>query len=217
MLNIIATCGGFPALIGGFHAVIIPHPSFRFCYNRIMTKKDPSSADPQDDLAAKVAAAAAQDSKYAELEKKIEDLNGQLKAMTEAAARAQAELLNAKSRLEREAGDMRKFAAEAVLMKLLPVIDNLQRAIKHLPEDLKDNEWVKGVIATEQQLLKQVGEMGLIRFESLGEPLDPARHEVLMQGAGKENTVTDVIEDGYELHGKVVRPAKVKSGSDSAA
>lgn len=176
-----------------------------------MTKPDPAQ---EDDLAAKVAAAAAEarNSESAELEKKIAELTEQLKKAQEVASRSQAELQNAKARLEREAGDLRKFASEAVLMRLLPTIDNLQRALKHLPKDLEKNEWVRGIVAVEQDFLKQVGDMGLRRFESLGQPVDAARHEVLMQAAGKEGTVVEVLEDGYELHGKVVRPAKVKAG-----
>lgn len=174
-----------------------------------MTKKDPSQ---DDDLAAKVKAAQAQDSKTTELEKKVLELSEQLRKASEVASRAQAELQNAKIRLEREATEMRKFAAEAVLLKFLPTIDNLQRALKSLPKDLEANGWVKGIVALEQEFLKQVGEMGLKRFESLGQPIDSSRHEVLMQGAGVADTVVEVLEDGYELHGKVVRPAKVKAG-----
>ncbi len=174
-----------------------------------MTKKDPAQ---DDDLEAKVKAAQAKDAGNAALEQKILDLTEQLKKATEVASRAQAELQNVKIRLEREAVEIRKFAAEAVLVKFLPTIDNLQRALKSLPKDLESNGWVKGIVALEQEFLKQVGEMGLRRFESLGQQIDSDRHEVLMQAAGKDGTVVEVLEDGYELHGKVVRPAKVKAG-----
>ncbi len=178
-----------------------------------MIKSDPAQ---DDDLAAKVAAAAAtaaaKDSHAAGSEKKIAELTEQLKKSSDIASRAQAELQNAKARLEREAGELRKFASEAVLMRLLPTIDNLQRALKHLPKDLEANEWVKGIVALEQSFLKQVGDMGLKRFESLGQEVDAERHEVLMQVPGEFGKVAEVIEDGYELHGKVVRPAKVKAG-----
>ncbi len=178
-----------------------------------MTKPDPAQ---DDDLAAKVAAAAAnaakKDSNAVGVEKKIAELTEQVKKAQEVASRAQAELQNVKARVEREAGELRKFASEAVLMRLLPTIDNLQRALKHLPKDLEANEWVRGIVAVEQEFLKQVGDMGLKRFESVGQPIDAERHEVLMQVAGEEGKVIEVIEDGYELHGKVVRPAKVKAG-----
>lgn len=174
-----------------------------------MTQHDPSQ---DDDLAAKVEAAAAGDSRITELEAKIVELSEQLKKASEVSSRSQAELQNVKIRLEREAGEIRKYASEAVLLKLLPTIDNLQRALKLLPKNLENDGWVKGIVALEQQFLKEVGDMGLKRFESVGKPLDPERHEVLMQVEGASGTVIEVLEDGYELHGKVVRPAKVKVG-----
>ncbi len=190
-----------------------------------MTKQDDKTPkkdeEVSDDLMAKVAAAQVGDQRVTELEKKILELIEQLKKAQEVASRAQAELQNAKIRLEREAGDMRKYASEAVLMKLLPTIDNLQRALKHLPKDLEEKkgvypelvEWVKGMIAVEQDFLKQVGDMGLKRFESLGQIIDAAKHEVLMEAAGEVGKVVEVLEDGYELYGKVIRVAKVKAGN----
>ncbi len=158
-----------------------------------------------------------------ELEKKVQELADQLKRLTEIASRAQAELQNAKIRMEKEAADIRKFASEMVFMKLLPTIDNLQRALRHLPVEIEKSqgappkllEWVKGIVALEQEFLKQVGEMGLKRFHCLGQPVDAARHEVLMAVPGEAGKVIEVIEDGYELHGKVLRPAKVKVGDGS--
>ncbi len=175
-----------------------------------MTKPVP----PQDDdaLAAKVKAAAQEADRVAVLEKKIAELTRQLQKASEVASRSQAELQNVKIRLDREAGDIRKFASESVLLKLLPTIDNLQRALRHLPENLASDMWVQGIVALEQQFLKQVGEMGLVRFESVGKLLDADRHEVLLQVPGAAGTVIEVLEDGYELYGKVVRPAKVKVG-----
>jgi molecular chaperone GrpE len=174
-----------------------------------MTKKDSSQAD---DLDAKVKAAAAGDARVVELEQKVVDLTEQLKKASDVSSRSQAELQNAKIRLEREAADIRAFASEAVFRKLLPTIDNLQRALRALPKSLENDAWVKGIVALEQQFLKEVGDMGLKRFEAVGMPLDAERHEVLMQVPGEAGKVVEVLEDGYELHGKVVRPAKVKVG-----
>ncbi len=175
-----------------------------------MTKQKTPPTD--DDLNAKVQQASAADDRVSELEVKVATLTEQLAKTTDMAARAQAELQNAKIRLDREAQDLRKFAAEGVLLRLLPTVDNLQRALKALPEDIVTHPWVQGIVAVEQDFLKQIGDMGLRRFESLGKSVDAERHEVLMQGDGEGGTVTEVFEDGYELHGKVVRPAKVKAG-----
>lgn len=146
----------------------------------------------------------------------IKQLEEQVLKLTDIAGRAQADLQNAKARLMRDQDDMRKFAGEMVIMKLLPVIDHLQRAFQHLPEELKQHEWVKGIVAIEQDLLRHFADLGLKRMSSLGESVDPNKHEVLLTGPGEEGNVIDVVEEGYELHGKVLRPAKVKAGQGSA-
>ncbi len=148
----------------------------------------------------------------AALQTEVAALKEQVRSLTELAARAQADLQNARGRLERDADELRKYAAESVLRKLLPTVDNFQRAFQHLPDDLKNHEWVKGITAVEQDLLRQLSDMGLEKFSPLGEQMDTARHEVLLTAPGAENQVIEVLEDGYLLHGKVLRPAKVKTG-----
>jgi molecular chaperone GrpE len=154
--------------------------------------------------------------KSAELEAKIKELSEQIAKLTDIAGRAQADLQNAKIRLEKSREEMGKFAAEETLRRLLPVIDNFQRAFQHLPEDLKNHEWVKGIVAIEQDLMRHLGSMGLSRMESLGRPVDPSRHEILMTGEGEDGKVIEVFEEGFELHGRVLRPAKVKAGQSVA-
>ncbi len=133
------------------------------------------------------------------------------------AARAQADLQNAKERLKREREDIAAFANERFIQSLLPTLDNFQRAFQHLPEELKSHEWVKGVTAIEQELLRRVQDAGLTKIDALGKPLDADRHEVLMTADGDDGIVLEVLEDGYELAGKVLRPAKVKVGNGKKA
>lgn len=172
-----------------------------------------SAPQKQDPTAGNRATMQAQDAQTADPKEGIADLAAQVKRLTDVAGRAQAELLNAKARLEKEGAEIRTYAAEVALLKLLPTIDNFQRALKHLPADIKDHQWVRGVVALEQNFLKQVTDMGLEKFESLGQVIDTSRHEVIMEGPGEKGKVAEVLEDGYELHGKVIRPAKVKVGS----
>lgn len=139
-------------------------------------------------------------------------LEAQVQKFTDLAARSQAELQNAKARMEKDAKDLRQFAAEQILMKLLPTVDNFQRAFQHLPEDLQSHEWVKGVAAVEQDFMRVLSELGLKKIESLGKQVDPHMHEVVTTGEGEHGTILEVFEEGYELHGKVIRPARVKAG-----
>ena len=153
-----------------------------------------------------------QDSQILELQGKIAELTDQVKKLTDLAARAQADLQNAKVRMTKDQEELRKFVGEGMLQALLPTVDNFQRAFLHLPDELRSHEWVKGVASIEQDLIRKLSEMGLKRFDSLGKQVDPARHEVLTTGPGEEGKVIEVFEDGYELHGKILRPAKVKVG-----
>lgn len=144
-------------------------------------------------------------------------LRAETERLKDLAARAQADLQNAKIRMEREAGDLRKFALEGLVMQLLPTVDNFQRAFSHLPADLASHDWVKGVQAVEQDLIRILGAVGLKKIESLGTSVDPHKHEVLQTGPGALDVITEVFEDGYEYQGKILRPAKVKAGNGEAA
>lgn len=146
----------------------------------------------------------------------LETLRAELAKLKDLAARAQADLQNAKARVERDAEELRRYAAEGMIRRILPTLDNFQRAFQHVPEDLASHEWVKGVSAIESDLMRQMSDAGLKRMQSLGEVVDPMRHEVLSVGPGEKDTVAEVYEEGYELSGKVIRPAKVRAGDGTA-
>ncbi|MAE68663.1 nucleotide exchange factor GrpE [bacterium] len=143
----------------------------------------------------------------------VQAQDDELAKIKELAARAQADLQNAKARMEKEAQEIRSFAMQGLIEKLLPTIDNFQRAFDHLPEDLADHDWVKGLQATEQQLVSDLASVGLKQIESLGQPVDPQKHEVLQADEGEKDIVVQVLDEGYELNGKVIRPAKVVVGN----
>ncbi|MCK5016971.1 MAG: nucleotide exchange factor GrpE [Candidatus Peribacteraceae bacterium] len=140
----------------------------------------------------------------------LQEENDKLK---ELAARAQADLQNAKSRMEKEASASRIFAEENLLKGLLPTIDNFQRAFTHLPEDISSHDWVKGLQAVENAFLLELSSVGLKKMESLGQVVNPHIHDVLQEGEGEKGIITEVFEEGYLLHEKVLRPAKVMVGN----
>ena len=176
------------------------------------TKKDPSAGDASLELQV-------MQKEMQELRAQVQTLAAELDAakaetakMKDLAARSQADLQNAKARVERERMELSAFALEGMMKRLLPAIDSFQRAFQHLPVELQAHEWVKGVMAIEGQLMRELEGAGLKRMSSRGLPVDANRHEVLQKGAGKKDAVIEVFEEGYELHGKVLRPAKVKIG-----
>ena len=144
------------------------------------------------------------------MESKIQELEAQIAKLTDLAARAQADLQNSKIRMERETQDMRKFATVPLLLALLPVRDDLVRATKQEGE----NGASKQILA---KLDKVLLEAGLTPLEALGKTADPSKHEILHAGPGPKDIVIAVHEEGYELHGKVLKPAKVQVGNGQAA
>ena len=140
------------------------------------------------------------------------DDTSEIDRLKDMAARAQADLQNAKARMEKETVDIRMYAMQGMIEKLLPTVDNFHRAFNHLPDDLKDHDWVKGLQATEQQLMNDLASVGLQKIESMGSLVNSEHHEILQAGEGQKDTVIQVLEDGYTLNGKVIRPAKVVVG-----
>ena len=140
----------------------------------------------------------------------------ELAKMTDTATRAAADLQNFRRRAEEERGSLALYANLQFLQGIFPVIDNFQRAFEHIPEDLADNEWVKGVYGIEKQFMDTLASLGLLEIPAKpGSPFDPNIHEALMQAPGKKDTVLECLERGYQFKDQVVRPAKVKVGDGS--
>jgi molecular chaperone GrpE len=127
--------------------------------------------------------------------------------------RLAAETDNYKKRSEREKNEFLKRANERLLKDLLPVMDNLERAMEHAVEEGGAEEgMIKGLELTGHELWKVMEKHGVERIEALGEPFDPEFHEAMMQQEDPdvdENTVIGVLQRGYLLHGRLLRPAMV--------
>ncbi len=142
--------------------------------------------------------------------------NDELAAMTETAKRALADLQNYKRRAEEERGELQIYANLRLLEAIFPTIDNLARAFDTIPEDLKSNEWIKGVQSIEKNLLTELQKLGLEVVNQTGVPVDPNKHEVVLQAAGPTNEVLQILEKGYLYKGRAIRPAKVQVGNGEA-
>lgn len=115
-----------------------------------------------------------------------------------------------KGEAERTADSIKYFNKDWVL-RILGLYDNLEMANKHLSDELKDDDWVKAVLAIQNQFIE--GIEGLQEIIPEGEPFNPEEHEALEQVEveGKEpDTVIEVLQKGYKLNDQVIRPAKVK-------
>jgi molecular chaperone GrpE len=126
--------------------------------------------------------------------------------------RAKADYSNLKRDAEREKTEIAGFAVGALLFELLPVIDNMDRAIAHCPKGEKESEWSKGILAIHQQLQTFLKDMGLERVPTEG-TFDPEIHEAIAheeQPSAAEGSILEVVTPGYRMHGKLLRPARVK-------
>ena len=127
--------------------------------------------------------------------------------------RAQADFINYKRRSEKEKEDARNFADSTLIRGLLPIIDDLERALAAIPPRQTKLGWIEGIKLIERKLKTTLEAQGISPIEALGEPFDPHFHEALMQGKGEEGIVVEEIQKGYMLHDRVIRPSKVVVGS----
>lgn len=141
-----------------------------------------------------------------------EDLQLQIDQLTEALQRERADSTNIRRRHDQDMTNLRVRVKATVIEDLLPVIDNFERALKHVPEDLTDNDYIKGVQGVVKQFEKTLADMGVERIKTVGEPFDPALHEAVSmeEGDGGHEIVSEELQSGYRLGDDVVRHAMVR-------
>jgi len=127
--------------------------------------------------------------------------------------RAEADLQNYRKRVEKERNELLKFGTAGLIKALLPTLDDLERALQTLPEACHRLTWAEGMFLIERKLHLALEQEGLKEIEALGKPFDPSVHEALAQeetAAFPEGHVSAVLQKGYMLHDRVLRPAMVQ-------
>jgi len=127
--------------------------------------------------------------------------------------RAQADFINYKRRSEQEKEEISKFANSMLMLKLLPILDDWERALASIPDDQTNLSWVDGIRLIERKFRGILEAEGLSPITAVGEPFDPNLHEAAMQGKGKEGIVVDELQKGYKFYDRVIRPARVVVGN----
>jgi len=130
--------------------------------------------------------------------------------------RAQADFLNYRRRSEQEKEEIGKFANSVLMFSLLPILDDLERALTSIPSNLAKLSWVDGIRLIERKLQASLEAQGLSPIKAVGEPFDPKFHEAAMHGKGKEGIVIAELQKGYKLHDRVIRPTMVVVGEGEA-
>ena len=146
------------------------------------------------------------------LEAVIEKLETDLQAARDAELRAQADAVNVQRRAQTEVEKARKFALERFLGELLPVVDNLERALAAGGDSDAAKPIIEGVELTLKSFTDALGKNGVEAIDPTGEPFDPqtAQAMTMVENPDVEpNTVTAVMQKGYSLNGRLLRPAMV--------
>ena len=126
--------------------------------------------------------------------------------------RSQADFDNYKKRSEQEIGEVIEFAISALISNLLPVMDDLERALASVPAELEESNWTEGIKLIYNKFKATLEGQGLTEIEAKGEPFDPRLHEAVMQREGEEGRVIEEAQKGYKFRGKVIRPSLVIVG-----
>ena len=142
----------------------------------------------------------------------IAKLEADLHEARDASLRAQADAVNAQRRAEGEVDKARKFALERFVGEMLPVVDNLERALTAADESDTPKAIIEGVALTLKSLVDALAKNGVDSVDPVGEPYDPQTAQAMSMVENPDvepNTVTAVMQKGYRLNGRLIRPAMV--------
>jgi molecular chaperone GrpE len=142
----------------------------------------------------------------------VEQLEQQIEELTAALQRERADAINQRRRFDEQLAGVRTLVKAQIVADLLPVIDNFERALKHVPADLADNEYVKGVQSVVRQFEKTLEDMGVQRIPAVGAEFDPRYHEAVSmeEGNGVREIVSEELQPGYKIGDDVIRHAMVR-------
>lgn len=144
--------------------------------------------------------------------REVEELRRQLDEKQDRLLRALAEMDNVRRRAQREREEYVRYATEALLRDLIPVLDNLDRALEAARSTTDVARVVEGVELIRRELLRVLERAGLTRYSAVGQAFDPVRHEATARVISLDrepDTVVAEVVPGYLLHDRVLRPAQV--------
>ncbi|GIV97301.1 MAG: protein GrpE [Herpetosiphonaceae bacterium] len=151
----------------------------------------------------------------AELEQRIAEIELQAEEYKENWMRAAADFRNLKRRSEQERSELIKSANAALILKLLPILDDLERAMEHVPEEVAQSSWFEGVRLVQRKFQMILEGEGVQPIEALDKEFDPTLHEAVMYeevAPEQSGKVIAELRKGYKLGDRVLRPAMVKVG-----
>lgn len=175
------------------------------------TAVDPTKAFDDDDN--EDSAGAASPNEIAALKSVIKELDEKASQNYNRYLRALAEMENYKKRMARERMELLRYAGEDLLREILPVVDNLERTLAHINGAVENGKVLEGVSLIHKQFLQALEKSGVVRIAEVPCAFNPEIHQALQKVEDKgvpDDTVVEILQNGYFLNGKVVRPAMVK-------
>ncbi|MFN8584113.1 MAG: nucleotide exchange factor GrpE [Dehalococcoidia bacterium] len=164
---------------------------------------EPTDSMPPDAIGA---TAGAPDDDVDALRAELEEARGKY-------MRAAADYQNLRRRSEEERKEYARYTLAALVINYLPVLDDLDRALESVHEEIAEHQWVEGVRMVERKFRAVLEASGVREIGADGSAFDPAVHEAISYAPGPAGQVVAVVQPGYTLDGKVVRPAQVVVGS----
>ena len=146
----------------------------------------------------------------------LEQVKAEAADLLQRLQRSQADLINYRRRVERESKELLIRVRANAVEQILPTLDDFTLALKAVPAEHTDDEWIQGILLIERKLRGTLESWGLEQIEALGKEFDPWEHEVLLQEEAdgfSSGQVIEVFRDGYRIEGKVIRTAQVKVAS----
>ncbi len=142
----------------------------------------------------------------------VSELEQHIAELTEALQRERADVINVRRRHEEQVAGLKSVVKAGVVRDLLPVLDNFERALKHVPPELQSNDYIKGVQGIVKQFEKTLEDIGVTRIKTVGEAFNPVLHEAVSMedGNGATEVVSEELQAGYQLGDEVIRHAMVR-------
>lgn len=143
---------------------------------------------------------------------KVDKIDQQVAEITEALQRERADSINLRRQYETNLANARQLSLSRAIRELLPAIDSLERSLKHIPNDLRDHDYVKGIQAVLKQFDRGFEKLGIEKIPTVGEPFDPRLHEAVHMDdstQGSEEIVSEELQSGYRIGDEVIRHSMV--------
>lgn len=184
-----------------------------------MTKNEDDIIKTTEELDAECAASESENTQTedsVDIDEQLQQALLQVDKYKSEALLAQAEMQNLRKRTERDVANAHKFSLEKIVVELLPVVDNLERGLNASQADTLENAAAttlkEGIELTLNLFVSALSKFNIVQVDPAGEPFDPQLHQAMTmieQDSVEPNTIVDVMQKGYTLHGRLVRPAMV--------